>query len=324
MIARAAALALLAPLLASCAAILGRDLPEEPPPLAAMREPLDRFAEPDDEAARTALPLGCFSGLAVEPAHRSLEGEAEGLRVAAVVENSPADAAGLREDDILLAVVDAAGERALAYPAQWREIELAAAPGSEVSLVVDRAGAEAEARLRFIPRVRPPGRSPVERYREEDRVGVVLRTATEVEARAAGLPPGSGAVVVGLTDESPWRAAGLAYGDLIAEVGSARVDHPQVVLDAVREGEDEVALAVVRGAERLAIDAPLSRRQQEMTRLYLPPLVSYESDRGATELSILLGTFRHRTTAAAWDLRLLWLFSVSGGDADRLEEVDAK
>ena len=35
------------------------------------------------------------------------------------------------------------------------------------------------------------------------------------EARAAGLGPGGGAVVVGLSERSPWRAAGLRFGDLI-------------------------------------------------------------------------------------------------------------
>ena len=50
--------------------------------------------------------------------------------------------------------------------------------------------------------------------------------------------------------------------------------------------------------------------------------LSYESDRGTSETSVLLGMFNYKSTEAAWRFRLLWLFSFGGGDADRLIEVD--
>ncbi|MFQ5517227.1 MAG: RNA polymerase sigma factor, partial [Acidimicrobiia bacterium] len=81
--------------------------------------------------------------------------------------------------------------------------------------------AEAEAVVQAMERLRPADRGETERFREEDRVGVVVRTATEVEARAVGLGPGGGAVVVGLSRTSPWREAGLRFGDLIVAAGEA-------------------------------------------------------------------------------------------------------
>jgi S1-C subfamily serine protease len=248
----------------------------------------------------------------------------EGVRVQRVVENSPGDLAGLDEGDLLLEVRDASGRATeLRWPSEWRALELGAPPGSRLVVVYDRAGAERETTLETVRRVRSPDRQAAERFREEQRVGFVVRTATEVEARAAGLGPGAGAVVVGLSAGSPWRAAGLRFGDLVATVDDAPVAHPQVLLDAVRDAGPghRFELGVWRAGRPLAVTAPVSRREQEARSFSVPPLVSFDSDRGSTELSVLLGLFRHRTTPAAWDWRFLWLFSASGGDADRLVEV---
>ena len=54
-------------------------------------------------------------------------------------------------------------------------------------------------------RVAPAERDEGARFREEERVGFIVRSATEVEARSAGLAPGAGVVLVGLAAGSPWR-----------------------------------------------------------------------------------------------------------------------
>jgi C-terminal processing protease CtpA/Prc len=324
LIVRLSPLALLL-LLGGCKVFLAPDLPDEPPPLVDMEAPLALFAEPDDEERRRALDAGSFTGVQVVVARSSLEDEGTGLLVRQVIENSPADIAGIAVDDILLFAVDHEGEEhALAWPSQWRKIELDAPPDSELTVFYDRAGVEREARIVTIPRVRLPGREESARYREELRVGVVLRTATEVEARAAGLGPGAGAVIVGLSLDSPFRAAGLRFGDLIVEVEGTEVSHPQAVLNAIRDGDDEIALRRRRDGSEEDIVCPLSRRKSTLTEIYIPLLFSYESDRGMSELSLLFGLFRRRATPAAWELRLLWFIRFRGGDADRLEEVSGR
>lgn len=306
---------------------LGSELPEEPPPLVSMEEPPALFQEPDDEDARVALPLGGYTGLHVTDGRRSLGGlggEPDGVLVQRVVENSPADAAGIEDGDLIVAVRPRGGaERDVRWPSEWRDVELAAEPGTVLTVVVDRAGVEDATDVTVVRRVRPPNRDAVERYREEERVGVVLRTATEVEARAAGLGPGAGAVVVGLAAESPWRACGLRFGDLLVAVDGAEIAHPQVVLDALREAEQgtSVTLTVRRGASAFDVAAPVSRRVQTVRRIAFPPLFSYGAERGESELSILLGLVKRTATEAAWEWRILWLFRFGGGDADRLEEV---
>ncbi|MCC6407638.1 MAG: PDZ domain-containing protein, partial [Planctomycetes bacterium] len=177
----------------------------------------------------------------------------------------------------------------------------------------------------WVARVHPAGRDVAPRLRAALRVGGVVRAATEGEARAVGLGPGGGAVVVGLTRESPWRALGVRYGDLIRAVDGAPIGHPEALLDAIRSAPDdaELELELVRAGKALSLEAPLSRREHEVRRVAVPILFDYERDRGESTTSVLLGLVRWRSTDAAWDLRILWLLRFGGGDADRLEEVDA-
>jgi hypothetical protein len=95
------------------------------------------------------------------------------------------------------------------------------------------------------------------------------------------------------------------------------------VLDLVRgaEADARLKLSVARGAERLEFEAPLTQREHEMHDISIPLIFSYESARGASETSFILGLVRVRHTAAAWDWRLLWFISFGGGDADKLEKV---
>jgi C-terminal processing protease CtpA/Prc len=313
--------------LAGCSSLIPTKLPEKRPPLADMEEPLALSDAPKDEDERAKLPLGGFTGITVADARRTLdemEDVAPGVRVARVVENSPGDAAGIEEGDLLLSATDAAGAKHdIAYPSQWREIEIAAAPGAVLHVEIDRAGAARRADVAVVARVRVPDRDAPVRLREEDKVGVVLRSATEVEARAAGLGPGGGAVVVGLSAASPWRGAGLVFGDLITSIDGKEVAHPQVVLDAIRDAEKDEALRVeyVRKGAKATVEAPVSARASEVSTIHVPLLFSYDANRGDAEWSAIIGLIAYRSTITAWEMRLLWFVKFGGGDADRLVEV---
>jgi len=300
-------------------------LPRESARLRAMEEPLTLAHEPEDEAARRALAPGTFTGLVVGDARASLDAmleEPEGLLVTSVVENSPADWAGIEPGDLLLEV-QLPEVRVLRWPSEWRQVELEARPGEKLVLVVDRAGAERTCALTPQERLHAPEREASERLREEERAGVVLRTATEVEARVAELGPGGGAVVVGLTRESPWRAAGVRFGDLVRALDGVEVAHPMVVLERIRATEeDEVVLELVRDGVRTTLSAPLSRRERETREISIPLVFDLEQESDRTSWSALLGLIHWESTPAAWRLRLLWLFRMSRGDADRLESAE--
>ncbi len=301
--------------------------PSAAPPLRDLEEPLELFAEPDDEVERQSLALGCFAGLELEDARDTLEamlGESGGVRVARVVENSPADAAGLLPGDLVLeAQVGEAAPVTLSYPSQWREIELGCAPGALVAVVCDRANRKFETKLQLEARLHLPGRHAVRRVTEDRRAGLVLRTATEVEARRAGLGPGGGAVVVGLSRASPWRSAGIGFGDLLIELDGVPISDPNVVLNVLRETEaDEIDVVLWRGDRRVLVRAPLSWRAQELQSFSIPLVFSYSRDRDSSSTSALFYLYQYESTPAAWQMTLFWILSFGGGDADALLEVD--
>lgn len=317
-------LAALASVCAACS-FGSHSLARDPPPLYDMEEPLALREEPQDEAQRAALDPGSFTGVRTADARQSLEAlqEApEGILVSEVVENSPADEAGLQAGDLLIEARVGDRSVALHWPSEWRKLELEAPPGSRIELVLDRAGAEVKASLVTERRVHPAQREAAARYREEDKVGVVVRSATEVEARAAGLGPGGGAVIVGLSRGSPWRKDGLVYGDLVTAVRGLPCAHPEVLLEAIRTtGKDStLALDVLRDGKKIHFEAHVSRRETEVSEVSIPLLYSYSNDRGHHETSVLFGIYKHESTKAAWKTRLLWFITFSGGDSDRLEK----
>ena len=208
------------------------------------------------------------------------------------------------------------------YPSQWRDLELKVTPGDRIEVVFDRAGRRAQTEIVAVARARAPDRGSIARLREEQRMGVVVRTATEVEARAAGLAPGGGAVIVGLSKRSPLRQAGLQFGDLIVAVGERVVADPVVVLDEIRGAGDTLDFTYEREGTRRTASVPTTARRTELRELGIPLLFSYERDRDRSSTSVLLGLFGHESTEAAWQTRLLWFITFGGGTADELLEVD--
>jgi hypothetical protein len=65
----------------------------------------------------------------------------------------------------------------------------------------------------------------------------------------------------------------------------------------------------------------LTTRATEVHEVGIPLLFTYGKDRGTSTTSALLGIYHTKHTAVAWRVRLFWLFSFGGGDADRLIET---
>ena len=322
------AVGLLCALAVGCAA----PLPVSAPFLSDLERPLRLAQEPNDEALRRELPLGSFSGVEVGAAEDTLEaltGGGEGLRVVRVIENSPAQAADLRPGDLLLEAA-ATGDAEfveLSWPSDWAELELLAEPGTQGVVVFDRAGRELETELTWAARVAPRTRAEVVTFEETAHVGVVLRSATEVEAHQAGLAPGAGAVVIGLSRRSPWRAAGITFEDLIVQVDGEPLAAPQELLDKIRETKPGRKLDLVvageagLGPER-SVRARVSSRERAFRRIHIPLLFSCERfGVGRSEWNFLLGLFRFERTPVAWRTRFLWWIDFERGDSERLVEL---
>ena len=314
-------------MLVTCCGCGSAALSTQADPLEDMEIDHARFNMPQDDSLREQLPKGVFTGIEVGDARQSLEaqlGEPEGLLVTRVVENSPAVAADIRVGDILLeATVANQNTTALAWPSDWVHLEETVAPGTSIDLLCDRAGRDHETTLVPTERLKPPAALEGRQYREEDKVGLVVRNVSEVEAHQAGLTRGQGCVVVGLARQSPWRQDGVLFGDVIVSFNGQTVRDPQALLTALNAAGkgDNVTLVVYREGQVVTIKTTVSRRQQEVKEVNIPLIYAYENRRGIEKTSLLLDLISVRKTAVATQLRLCWLISFTSGDANRLEEV---
>ncbi len=145
-----------------------------------------------------------------------------GTLVADVVPNGPADGAGLRPGDVIVAWNGRPIE-------DRRDLQNAVAdtrPGSEARVAYVRDGRRAEVTVE-VGELPPedelagggPGRPREEEPRAAERVGIEVRALTPAIARQLGLDPDQkGVVVTGVEPGSPAAAHGLRSGDVIEEV----------------------------------------------------------------------------------------------------------
>lgn len=303
------------------------DLPTTADPLQDMEISRARLAMPQDEAERQALPLGVFTGVQVGDARLTLESQLEapeGVLVTGIIENSPAVAAGLREGDILLeAGLNEDTPEPLQWPSDWYKLEQKASIESTIHVLFDRAGRDGDTTVHPVKRLAPPERLTGTHVREEAKVGVVVRNASEVEAHQAGLTRGEGCVIVGLASTSPWRQAGAVFGDLILEINGRPIKNPQALLAEIHalDKGDDVNMLVFRDNDKLRLNTSVSKRQRETSEFKIPLIYAYENKRGIKKTSVLCGLYRVRKTAVASRTTLFWIISFTTGDSNRLEET---
>jgi len=306
---------------------LSSGLPTQAAPLENMDVSRTLLAMPQDEEQRQELPLGVFTGVEVGDSRLTLENQLEapeGVLVTGIVENSPAVAVGIQVGDIILeAAIDENAPTLLHWPSDWFELEQKAQPDSAIHLLYDRAGRDFKTTIKPVKRISPPNRLSVETFREEAKVGIIVRNASEVEASKAGLLRGEGCVVTGLARKSPWREEGVLFGDIIIEINNKIIRNPQellITINGLKKGDD-VKIVVFRNDKKIALNTTVSKRKRETIEFNIPLIFSYGNKRGIEETSVLLGLFSVRKTMVASEYKLFWLINYTVGDSNRLEEI---
>jgi serine protease Do/serine protease DegQ len=170
--------------------------------------------------------------LGVAPATR-------GAVVVEVAQGSPADKAGLRIGDVVMAVN---GRAVRGSPDLRNQIGLAAV-GTDVELKLLREGREQVTRLRVEALRATPGGQHAEQVAE-------IRGLTIANAERNGRPEGVAAVKV--EPNSPAWSHGLRPGDLIVAVNRYKVRTTREFLDALRS-DGALVLTVVRGEVNFAV-----------------------------------------------------------------------
>ncbi len=173
-------------------------------------------------------------------------GVREGILVAQVVKDSPADRAGLRVGDIIVAL----NGKKLDSVRDLQFSVMKTKPGTEVTLTVVREGKKMKLKVKIgeLPE-KVSGKKP--RY-EGENLGLSLRDLTPAEKARLGV---EGVLVVGVVPGSPADHSGLRPGDIIMRVNNRKIDSVgefQRVMDSLREmGKEKALLLVRRGASNL-------------------------------------------------------------------------
>lgn len=214
----------------------------------------------------------------------------DGAHVAEVISGSPAEAAGLQEGDLIIAVD---GEE-VGPGNSLAEILDDYQPGDEVTLSVEREGEEGlEVQVTLGEDPEEPGEAYLgvrygafasrllEKFENGEfpfERGVPFRGipfGETFEFRGHELPEGvdSGILIIRVQEDSPADEAGLSKGDVITAIDGEAVDGLDAVKDALAEHApgDEITLTVIKEGESepQEVTVTLSEHPQESGEAYL-------------------------------------------------------
>ncbi len=198
-----------------------------------------------------------------------------GAKVMEVEKDSPAEKAGLKENDVIL---EFDGER-VRSAAQLRRLIAETPPGRPVTLEVSRAdqtlklNAKLEAREEpFVaPRVEVPKieipevhipNFNFEFFPRRPRLGISADDLTAQLAGYFGVKQGKGVLVREVMPRTPAEKAGLKAGDCIVRVGSSEVgsveELERALADSTRE-KQEVAISIMRDRHEQTLNVTVER-----------------------------------------------------------------
>jgi serine protease Do len=165
-----------------------------------------------------------------------------GALVSEVIKRSPAEKAGLKQGDVVVAF----NGREIRDASQLRNEAASATIGREARVTILRDGKKQEIPVR-IESMQAPVHATTAPIRE--RLGVTVRIPTAKEASRLKLQPGQGVIIARVEAGSPGAKAGLEPGDVILEVNEMAVTSPQDLSEAlaiVKPGQYVLAMVVDR------------------------------------------------------------------------------
>jgi len=186
-------------------------------------------------------------------------GISHGVRVDDVVEGSPADKAGIEEDDIIL-FFD--GKKIESVDDLIEKVR-ATRPGKEVRVTILRDDKRKDLNVK-VGRQRSISLSLGLGDCDKDIVlsgfgggylGVCLYRVTEGLSEYFGVEEDGGALILKVEDDSPAEEAGLKEGDVIINIEDEEVSTPEDVYDIISDFEegDKVELTIIRHGDKKKI-----------------------------------------------------------------------
>lgn len=212
-----------------------------------------------------------------------------------VVEDSPAEKAGLQSGDVVISLND----NKITDADDLTDVMYETAPGDRLELVIIRDGREQSI---ILDAGEAPRRERVTYHRfyhdDEERVvvpelpttrraylGVSLDNLNEQLGAYFGVDEGKGALVTEVMEDSPAEKAGLKAGDVIVSIDGEPVGDASDVRNLIRDYEkgDQIDIAIIRDHRADRFTAELEEREQlffghgaivgpDMAKLNMPKL----------------------------------------------------
>lgn len=183
-----------------------------------------------------------------------------GAYVNEVVDESPAESAGLKEGDVIIAF---AGKEVSDAAALTQAVQNTS-PGTKTSVTVLRDGEKKDIPLTVgktrapqgfafnVPTAPMPPKQMVRVFLGEATMGMEVRTLNEQLAAYFGAPNEEGVLVESVEEGSPAEKAGFKAGDVIIRVGKKTIDEVDEIHRALRKHKagDKVEFEVIRKGDR--------------------------------------------------------------------------
>jgi serine protease Do len=208
----------------------------------------------------------------------------KGVLINDVIDDSPADDAGLERGDVVIEF----NQEKIVDADQFVKLVRKIKPDDLVNIVVIREGVKKTIEAKIGKRkkddiyrltVKPPlikkGRVKIFDFGESThgKIGVTLWELNEQLGQYFGAEDGEGALVAELEEDGPAYEAGLRAGDVIVAMDGEKIEDREDVLDVLSDKEegDEVTIQILRKGSKQNFTVEIAEEEDWFSSFYYQP-----------------------------------------------------
>jgi len=205
-----------------------------------------------------------------------------GVFIVSVVEDSPAEKAGVKENDIIVRL----GGIPVLGKDHFVQLVRSSSSGRTFTILVYREGKTTPLKVtlskrksagltrQLMPEITIPRVKAMPFYQRgfevfsavnRPRLGIYYEDITEQLANFFGVKDGTGVLITSVIEDSPAEQAGLSAGDVIVEVNGSKVEVSEDLIKILRDcdGDKPLAITVVRKGKIMEFDVKTRNKKEK-------------------------------------------------------------